>query len=284
MMDSKKKINIFTVGGGLARLFLYIWCAFSIFAFGWIILSSFKTNKEFFKNAWGLPAMPQWLNYAKVFTAYHLGTNFLNSVLIVSVSVIFIIAISAPAAYVLSRCSFFGNGCLNKFFTFGMGVPFQLRLVPLFFQMYSIGIVGTKLSLILIYIALSIPFTIFLIQGFFRSLPSVLEEASYIDGCGPMRTFFSIMLPLGKPGLIAAAIFNFISLWNEFLLALTFVNDSADYPLSVGLYALQGSLQYTGDWVALFAALVVITLPTLLIYVFLSRQIIEGLTMGAVKG
>ena len=123
-----------------------------------------------------------------------------------------------------------------------------------------------------------------LIQGFFRSLPSVLEEASYIDGCGPMRTFFSIMLPLGKPGLIAAAIFNFISLWNEFLLALTFVNDSADYPLSVGLYALQGSLQYTGDWVALFAALVVITLPTLLIYVFLSRQIIEGLTMGAVKG
>ena len=164
-----------------------------------------------------------------------------------------------------------------------MGVPFQLLLVPLFFQMYSIGIVGTKLSLILIYIALSIPFTIFLIQGFFRSLPSVLEEAAYIDGCGPMRTFFSIMLPLGKPGLITAAIFNFISLWNEFLLALTFVNDSTDYPLSVGLYALQGSLQYTGDWVALFAALVVITLPTLLIYVFLSRQIIEGLTMGAVK-
>lgn len=137
--------------------------------------------------------------------------------------------------------------------------------------------------MILIYIALSIPFTIFLIQGFFRSLPSVLEEAAYIDGCGPMRTFFSIMLPLGKPGLITAAIFNFISLWNEFLLALTFVNDSTDYPLSVGLYALQGSLQYTGDWVALFAALVVITLPTLLIYVFLSRQIIEGLTMGAVK-
>ena len=136
-----------------------------------------------------------------------------------------------------------------------------------------------------IYIALSIPFTIFLIQGFFRSLPSVLEEASYIDGCGPMRTFFSIMLPLGKPGLIAAAIFNFISLWNEFLLALTFVNDSADYPLSVGLYALQGSLQYTGDWVALFAALVVITLPTLLIYVFLSRQIIDktSLLMVAAK-
>ena len=125
--------------------------------------------------------------------------------------------------------------------------------------------------------------SLFLIQGFFRSLPSVLEEAAYIDGCGPMRTFFSIMLPLGKPGLVTAAIFNFISLWNEFLLALTFINNSDRYPLSVGLYALQGSMQYTGDWVALFAALVVVTVPTLLIYLVLSRQIIEGLTMGAVK-
>lgn len=282
-MNNKLGINIFGIGRLLARLFLYIWCAFSIFAFCWIILSSLKTNKEFFKNAWGMPAILQWQNYTKVFTDYHLGMNFLNSFFIVSVSVIFIIAISAPAAYVLSRCKFLGGGFLNKFFTFGMGVPFQLLLVPLFFQMFSIGIVGTKLSLILIYIALSIPFTIFLIQGFFRSLPSVLEEAAYIDGCGPIRTFFAIMLPLGKPGLVTAAIFNFISLWNEFLLAITFIKDSKDYPLSVGLYALQGSLQYTGDWVVLFAALVIITLPTLVIYAFLSRQIIEGLTMGAAK-
>lgn len=164
-----------------------------------------------------------------------------------------------------------------------MGVPFQLLLVPLFFQMYSIGIVGTKLSLILIYIALSIPFTIFLIQGFFRSLPSVLEEAAYIDGCGPMRTFFSIMLPLGKPGLITAAIFNFISLWNEFLLALTFVNDSTDYPLSVGLYALQGSLQYTGIGSRLLRSWSLLPcLPCSSMY-FSLVKIIEGLTMGAVK-
>ncbi|MEG1408173.1 MAG: ABC transporter permease subunit, partial [Ruthenibacterium sp.] len=99
----------------------------------------------------------------------------------------------------------------------------------------------------------------------------------------PIRTFFAIMLPLGKPGLITAAIFNFIGLWNEFLLALTFINDGEDFPLSVGLYALQGSMQYTGDWVALFAALVVVMMPTLVIYMLLSRQIIEGLTMGAVK-
>ena len=279
----KRSRSLPSVGGILSKLFLYLWSAFSVFTFLWIVLSSLKTNKEFFSNAWGLPAVVQWNNYVKVFSSYHLGTNFLNSLIIVSVSVFFIVLLSAPAAYVLSRCVFPGGGFLNRLFTLGMGVPFQLLLVPLFFQMYTLGIVGTKLSLILIYIALSLPFTIFLMQGFFRSLPSVLEEAAYTDGCSPIRTFFSIMLPLGKPGLVTAAIFNFISLWNEFLLALTFINDSEDYPLSVGLYALQGSLQYTGDWVVLFAALVIITLPTLAIYACLSRQIIGGLTMGAVK-
>ena len=271
------------VGGVLAKIFLLLWCFFSIFVFCWIILCSLKTNKEFFKNAWGLPKIAQWVNYQNIFTSYHLGRNLWNSVEIVAISVFFIVFISAPAAYVLSRCRFPFQSFLQKLFTVGMGVPFQLLLVPLFFQMFKMGIVGTKLSLILIYIALSLPFTIFLIHGFFRSLPSVLEEAAYIDGCTPAQAFFHIMMPLGRPGLVTAAIFNFISLWNEFLLALTFINNSDDYPISVGLYALQGSLQYTGDWVALFAAIVTITLPTLVIYLFLSRQIIEGLTLGAVK-
>lgn len=282
-MDNRLHKAEARLGTFLARLFLYLWCAFSIFVFFWMIFCSFKTNREFFKEAWGLPAEPQWQNYVKIFTSYDLGTNFKNSVEIVAISVFFIVLISAPAAYVLSRCQFPGNRIVSKLFTIGMGVQFQLLLVPLFFEMYSLGIVGTKFSLILIYIALSLPFTIFLMEGFFRSLPSVLEEAAYIDGCSPIRTFFSIMLPLGSPGLITAAIFNFVSLWNEFLLALTFLNNSEDYPLSVGLYALQGSMQYTGDWVALFAALVIITLPTLAIYLLLSRQIISGLTMGAVK-
>lgn len=269
--------------GLFSRAVLYLWCAFSVFSFLWIVLCSLKTNNEFFGDAWGFPKEVQWGNYLKVLTEYSLGKNFMNSLLIVVCSVVGIVSISAPAAYILARFDFKGVGFLGKFFTLGMGVPFQLLLIPLFFILFDLKLVGSYVGLIVVYIALSIPFTIFLIQGFFRSLPSVLEEAAYIDGCGPMRTFFSIMLPLGKPGLVTAAIFNFISLWNEFLLALTFINNSNHYPLSVGLYALQGSMQYTGDWVALFAALVVVTVPTMLIYLVLSRQIIEGLTMGAVK-
>jgi raffinose/stachyose/melibiose transport system permease protein/N-acetylglucosamine transport system permease protein len=266
-----------------SRVFLYLWCAFSVFAFLWIISTSLKTNREYFSNIWGLPKVLQWGNYAKVLRDYHLGLNFLNSLIIVTVSVTFIILISTPAAYILSRFKFRGLGFLNRFFTLGMGVPFQLLLIPLFFILYRLRLVGGHVGLILVYVSLSIPFTIFLIQGFFRTLPGVLEEAAYIDGCSPIGTFLFIMLPIGSPGIVTAAIFNFISLWNEFLLALTLLNDSASYTLPIGLYALQGAMQYTGDWVSLFAAVVVVTIPTLIVYLFLSRQIIEGLTMGAVK-
>ncbi|GHV78458.1 sugar ABC transporter permease [Spirochaetia bacterium] len=274
------RFSIFTF---LSRIFLYIWCAFSVFTFLWIITTSLKTNKEYFAKVWGLPSVLRWSNYGKVLGAYHLGLNFLNSLIVVAVSVTFIILISTPAAYILSRFKFRGVNFLNRFFTLGMGVPFQLLLIPLFFILYRLRLVGGHAGLIIVYVSLSIPFTIFLIQGFFRTLPSVLEEAAYIDGCSPMRTFFSVMLPIGSPGIVTAAIFNFISLWNEFLLALTLLNDSQSYTLSIGLYSLQGAMQYTGDWVALFAAVVVVTIPTLVVYLLLSRQIIEGLTMGAVK-
>jgi raffinose/stachyose/melibiose transport system permease protein/N-acetylglucosamine transport system permease protein len=267
----------------LSRLFLYVWCGFSVFTFCWIITSSLKTNREYFAKVWGLPASPQWSNYAKVLGDYHLGLNFINSLIVVAVSVTVIILLSAPAAYILSRFKFRGVKFLNRFFTLGMGVPFQLLLIPLFFILFRLRLAGSYAGLIIAYVSLSIPFTIFLIQGFFRTLPGVLEEAAYIDGCSPMETFFFIMLPIGSPGIVTAAIFNFISLWNEFLLALTLLNDSHTYTLSIGLYALQGSMQYTGDWVALFAAIVVVTIPTLAVYLLLSRQIIEGLTMGAVK-
>lgn len=267
----------------ISRLFIYVWCAFSVFTFLWIIATSFKTNKEYMRNIWGLPAKLQWENYMKVFTIGNLGVNFLNSLIVVGISVLFIIILSTPTAYIISRFKFKGVNFLSGLFELGMGVPFQLLLIPLFSLMYSFDFVGGHAGLILVYISLSIPFTIFLIQGFFKTLPSVMEEAAYIDGCTPMKTFFYIMLPLGMPGIITAAIFNFISLWNEFLMALTFLNNSDYYTLSIGLYSLQGSMQYTGDWVSLFAAIVVVTIPTLVVYLLLSQQIIEGLTMGAVK-
>ena len=266
-----------------ARLMLYLWCSFSILAFVWIAVTSLKTNREFFSNLWGLFKTPQWDNYVQIWTRYNLGTNFGNSLYVVSLSVALILIVSTPAAYVLSRIKFRLSKPITMFVVLGMGVPYQLMLVPLYFTMFRLRMANSLNGLAIVYVALSIPFTVFLLISFFKTLPSVLEEAAYIDGAGPIRTFFSVMLPLGRPGIITAAIFNFISLWNEFLLALTFLQENALFTLPVGIFGLQTSMQYTGNWVALFAGFVIVFVPTLIIFVFLSRQIIEGLTLGAVK-
>ena len=267
----------------LSRIGLYLWCAFSLFVFCWIIMSSLKTNREFFTNMWGFATKQQYGNYLKVLKNYRLGRNFLNSLTVVLSAVFLLVFVCTPAAYVLSRFRFKGSTFMSRLFTLGMGIPYQLLLVPLFFMMASINMTNTLSGLVLLYVALSIPFTVFIMQGFFKTLPHELEEAAMIDGCTPIGTFFRIMLPLGRPALVTAGIFNFIFLWNEFLLALTFVSNTSKFTLSVGIYSLQGSMQYTGDWVSLFAGFVVVALPTLVVFLVMSRRVIEGLTMGAVK-
>lgn len=265
-------------------MFLVAWNLFSILGFLWIMMTSLKSNQEFFSDVWAFFQTPHWENYEKVWVLSDLKTAFFNSVLVVVVSVLGILAVSAPAAYVLSRFPFRGRGIIANAFTLGMGVPYQLLLVPLFFLLFHLGLIDNLFGLIIVYVALSLPFTIFLLLGFFRSLPSELEEAAAIDGCTPGKTFLRIMLPLGAPGLLTAGIFNFVFLWNEFLLALTLLSSNEKFTLSLGLYGLQGTMQYTGDWVGLFAGFTVVMLPSLLVYAFLSTRIIEGMTLGAMKG
>ena len=264
--------------------FIVAWNAFSLFAFLWIMMTSLKSNQEFFSNVWSFFKTPQWENYQKVWLLSNLKGAVLNSLLVVGVSVVGILAVSAPAAYILSRFPFRGSGLITNAFTFGMGVPSELLLVPLFFLLYRFSMIDNLAGLILVYVALSLPFTIFLLLGFFRSLPSELEEAAAIDGCAPGGAFFRIMLPLAAPGLLTAGIFNFVFLWNEFLLALTLVSSNEKFTISLGLSGLQGTMQYTGDWVGLFAGFTVVMLPSLLVYTFLSTRIMEGMTLGAMKG
>lgn len=268
----------------LIKIFLNIWCGFSLFAFIWIVISSLKTNRGLFSDMWGMVKTPQWGNYIKIWQNYKIGIYFANSLMVVICAVIVLLIICAPAAYVLSRIKFPMKNALTRFFTLGMGVPYQLLLVPLFFILYRLKLINSLVGLCLVYVALSIPFTIFLMLGFFKTLPSSLEEAAYIDGCSPMKTFFKVMLPLGRPALVTSGIFNFVWLWNEFLLALTLLTKDSKYTLSMGLYSLQGSMQYTGDWVCLFAGFTTVVAPSFLVYIVFSKTIMEGLTMGAVKG
>jgi N-acetylglucosamine transport system permease protein len=264
--------------------FLILWTLFSAFSLVWIILSSVKSNKELYAGVWNLPQSLHLENYVKAWNVVNLKRYFLNSVMITISSIAVLIFLCTPAAYVVSRFKFFGSRFINNMFVVGMGIPYQLLLIPLYRMIIGFKMNDNLFGLGLIYVALSIPFTVFLLSGFIRSLPSELEDSAMIDGCSDIGAFWRIMFPISQPGIITAAIMNFIFLWNEYMLALVFLTNENRRTLSLGLYSIQAAMQFTADWVGLFAAVVIVMLPTVLIYVILSERVMQGITLGAVKG
>ncbi|MFO7323131.1 MAG: carbohydrate ABC transporter permease [Chloroflexota bacterium] len=264
-------------------LFLGAWSLFTIFALSWVVLASLKTNREVFREPFTIPAEPQFVNYQRVWENSQVGQSFVNSLIIVGLSVLFILLVSAPASYILSRARFRGRNLLTMIYIAGIGIPYPLLFIPLFAMLAGLKLINTMPGLILVYVSLSVPFTVYILTGFFSSLPQELEDSAVIDGATDFQVFRKIMLPLARPGLITAAIFNFIGLWNEFQLALIFIQDPDKRPLSLSLYALKNSMTYSGDWAGLFAGVVIVVVPTVLLFILLSERMISGITLGSVK-
>lgn len=295
---------------------LLLWFAAVVMPLVWVITNSLRSSQEIFSNPFGVP----WLisgspyagdphvpapaqavadNYKAAWVKSHFSRFFVNSVFVTIVSLAGILAVSAMAAYVLARFEFRGNRTLFLYFISGLMIPAQLVLIPLFFQFTYLSRAGSWLlhpfglalqlhdsffGLITIYIALSLPFTILVLTGFFKSLPGTLREAGIIDGCSEYGVFWFIMLPLSRPGLITAAILNFLGIWNEYLFALVFINSPDKKTLPLGLASVSMQAQYKTDWGLMFAGLVIIMIPTLLVYLVLQRQLTRGITVGALKG
>jgi N-acetylglucosamine transport system permease protein len=260
------------------------WSAFSLFFVVWVVLASLKSTRNLFGNPWSVPLNPAFGNYVKTWFVSRFGEYFLNSLLVVSLSVLALLVVSAPAAYVLSRGKFRGRETISNFIVFGMGVPIPLLFVPLVVLVSALHVVDTLTGLGLIYVSLSVPFTVYVLQGFFSSLPSELESAAVIDGCSDWQIFWHVMLPLARPGLATVAILNFVGLWNEYQLSLVLINTPEKRTLSLGIYSLITSMKYTGgDWPGLFAGVTIVMIPTIILFVFLSERMISGITMGGVK-
>jgi ABC-type glycerol-3-phosphate transport system permease component len=263
---------------------MLIYTGITVFILLWLLMSSLKTNVEVFGSPWTLPAAPfdsGLANYGKAWNVSKMNLYFGNSVLVTTLSVILVVVVSAPASYALTRIRFFGNALLSYYFIAGMGLPLQLIMIPLFVLLAQFRLANTLQGLILVYVAVSIPFTILLLSGFFRTLPTELEDAAAIDGCSEYGVFFRVMLPLASPGLITAAILNFVTIWNEFFLALLIINKDVYRTMPLGIYSLRFSMQYTADWSALFAGIIIVLVPNLLFYVIFSDRIATGLTLGA---
>ncbi len=282
----------------LVYLALGLYSLVILFPLAWLSYTSLKSTEEIFRSAWAPPTEPQWVNFRNAWFGMSgepgLGPYFLNSVFLTVVSVLLILAVGSMTTYGLTRFRFRGAGTLMNAFIGGMVFPIFLAVVPLFLLLNQTrvpviaprGFINTDhyAGLIAVYVAYSLPFTVFVLSGFFRSLPEELAEAAAIDGAGRWQTFLRVMLPLAKPGLVVAGVFNVIGIWNEYPLALVLITDRARYTLPLGLAQITQRQQYSADWGALFAALFMVMLPTMLVYLFFQRQISAGLTAGAIKG
>jgi len=260
------------------------WAVTVIFPMIWMIYSSFKTDQELFFSPWAPPVELQWDNFARAWTKAHVGDYLLNTLIVVVPALLLTLIISAMAAYVLARFEFVGRRFLFYMFLSGMLFPVFLALVPLFNLVNQLKMLNTFHGLILVYIAYSLPFTIFFLTGFFKTLPTEIEESAIMDGANPYQVFFKVMLPMASPGLISMGIFNFLGMWNQYVLPLVLISDESKYMLSQGLAFMLFKQFYENDWSALFAALTIIMVPTLIVYIAFQKQIQDGITTGALKG
>jgi N-acetylglucosamine transport system permease protein len=271
-------------GQSMLNASLLLWAIIVIFPMVWLVYTSFKTDQEIFFDPWSLPAVAQWSNFERAWVEVHVGQYFLNSMIVVVPSLFLTLALSAMTAYILGRFEFRGNRIIFYFFLGGMLFPVFLALVPLFFLADSLGIRDTFHGLILVYTAYSLPFTVFFLTGFFKTLPSELHEAALIDGANEYQVFYRVMLPLAQPGLVTMGIFNFLGMWNQFILPLVLMSNRDQYVLTQGLSFMLRQQTYQNDWSALFAAVTIIMVPTLIVYVLFQGRIQQGITVGALKG
>ncbi|MDD3278032.1 MAG: carbohydrate ABC transporter permease [Lachnospiraceae bacterium] len=266
-------------------LILSLWIIFTAVLLIWILAASFSTSREIFKgDVFKFASGFHWENYVTAWKTQNVSVFLANSLLYASCAVVGILAISSAAAYVLARFTFLGNKVIKSGFIVAMSIPLIMIILPIFNITTRWGMTGSRLLLIVLYICLNVPYTTTFLMNFFRNLSRSYEEAAAIDGCSPIMTFWRIMLPLAQPGLITVGIFNFLSVWNEYFMALIFASSDNMKSVGTGLFSMVNSLKAVGDYGSLFAAVIIVFLPTFLMYVFLSEKIIAGVTGGGVKG
>ena len=266
-----------------AHTVLTVWSVLVIVPLLWVIMSSFKTSSEIFASPFALPEKLQFDNYVNAWTTAGIGSFFFNSVIVVFGALLVTMLFGSMCAYVLARFTFPGSRLLYYLMLAGLTFPIFLAVVPLFFVLKGIGLLNTLPGLILTYAAFAFPFTVFFLVAFFRSLSSSIAEAAAIDGAGEWRTFFSVMLPMARPGLATIAILNFVGLWNQFLLPVALNTNPDNYVLTQGMASFASQAGYSVDFGALFAAVVITVVPVLVVYLIFQRQLQGSVSQGTNK-
>ena len=287
-------------GGRLYKFFIYFVLAMLAISIvvpvAWVFMASIKENKEFYGNPWALPAGFYWQNFVDAWNKASMGQYMINSVIVTALSITLLLVIALPAAYGLSRFEFKGKKLLNTAFMAGLFINVNYIVVPIFLMLRDgdnfikkLGGEGFLLNnlfiLAIVYAATALPFTVYLLSGYFVTLPHDYEEAAYIDGAGFFTTMIQIIFPMAKPSIITVVLFNFLSFWNEYIISMTLMS-SAKGPktLPVGLLNLMQAQQSAAEYGMMYAGLVLVMLPTLILYMCVQKQLTEGMTVGGLKG
>ncbi|AWV32134.1 carbohydrate ABC transporter permease [Paenibacillus sp. FSL H7-0716] len=271
------------LGYSLLYIVLIAVAALQLFPLVWLLFFSLKNNQEVFNlPALSLPMNPHWENYAKVWNVGNINVYFFNSVWITIAATVLTVIFGSLVTYAVTRMKWKGSSFVLGLFMVAMMIPVHSTLIPLFSIFNKIGLTDHPLSLILSYVAFNMPITIMILLGFYYALPREVEEAAVIDGCSVNRMFFRIILPMTSSVIATTAIINMIYNWNEFIFVNTFISSDSYKTLTVGVQNFIG--QYTTDWGAIGATLMISILPILITFLFLSNRIVEGIAAGSVKG
>ncbi|MEY8356927.1 carbohydrate ABC transporter permease [Lachnospiraceae bacterium 54-53] len=282
-MKFDRKIRHLGIGKKLVFLILCLYAVIQIFPLVWLVLFSLKDNTQIFGgNVMGLPSPWVFENYRTALQGAKVGVYLMNSVIVTGITIFITIAVSTMASYAVARLKWRMSNLFLLFITMGMMIPVHASLLPLFLNFSKLGILNTRLSLILPYVGFAIPLATNVLTVFFRTIPTELEEAAVIDGCTIYQTFFRIMIPMIKPALATVSIFTYLSTWNELMFATTFINKAGLKTLTVGIMSMVG--EYATSWGPIGAGLVAATVPSIIGYMFVSAKLPEAMSAGAVKG
>lgn len=290
LMDKKRKIKAstgekqpVTVGNILVYIGLILWAFISIFPVYWMLTFSLKNNVEIYgENVIGLPRYWVWSNYENAMRVGNIGRYFFNSALVAFSTILIVLIASFMATYAMTRLVWKGRKTMNKFFMLGLTIPIHASIVPIYIILARLHWLDTYGAIIIPYSAFSLAMGILICNGFMSDIPYDLDEAAFLDGCGIWGIFGRVITPLMMPAVATVGIYTFLQCWNELMFANVFIKTPEIRTLPVGIQSLCG--QYTTEWGPIGAALTIATIPTLLVYVFLSKKIQESFIAGAVKG
>lgn len=265
----------------LRYLFLGLCVFLALFPIVWVILSSFKTNAEILSSGIALPQNFSFQGYRDALRISPILSYFWNSIIVTVISTALNVLFLSMAAYVFARFTFRGRNILYLILSLSLVIPMTALLHPVYSVIQNLGLYDTKAGLILVYTALNLPMSLLILRSTFQAIPRAIEEAAYVDGAGFVRTFFQIMLPCAKGGLTSAAVLAFLNSWNEFTFALVLTSGQAarTLPLSLSYFTAQFSFNYT----AMFAAVTIAVIPSVVVFAIFQEQVVSSLTAGSVK-